>query len=64
MKAIGCNQAGPFTAPQALIEFEADTPELGQHDLLVEVRGVSVKPVDVNVRAIMGPDKGTKYIYS
>ena len=62
MKAIGYNQAGPITAPDALIEFEAETPELAPRDLLVEVRGISVNPVDVKVRAIMGPDKGTKVI--
>ena len=62
MKAIGYNQAGPITAPDSLIEFEAETPELGPRDLLVEVRGISVNPVDVKVRANMGPDKGTKVI--
>ncbi len=65
MKAIGYNQAGPITAPDALIEFEAETPELGPRDLLVEVRGISINPVDVKVRAIpeLGPEKGqTKII--
>ena len=62
MKAIGYNQARPITAPDALIEFEAETPELGPRDLLVEVRGISVNPVDVKVRANMGPDKGNKVI--
>ena len=62
MKAIGYNQAGPITAPDAFIEFEADTPELGPRDLLVEIRGISVNPVDVKVRANMAPDKGTKVI--
>jgi len=42
---VGC------VAPDALIEFETETPELGPRDLLVN-------PVDVNVRANMGPDKG------
>ena len=62
MKAIGYNKAGPITAPDALIEFEAETPELGPRDLLVEVRGISVNPVDVKVRANMAPEKGTKII--
>ncbi|NEP36984.1 MAG: zinc-binding alcohol dehydrogenase family protein, partial [Moorea sp. SIO3B2] len=62
MKAIGYNQAGPITAPDALIEFETETPELGSQDLLVEVRGISVNPVDVKVRAKMAPEKGTKVI--
>ena len=62
MKAMGYNQNGPINAPDAIIEFESKTPELRPHDLLVGVRGISVNPVDVNVRAMMGPDKGTKII--
>ncbi len=62
MKAVGYNQSGPITAPDALIEFEAETPELGPHDLLVEVRGISVNPVDVKVRARAAPEKGNKVI--
>ncbi|MEH0019014.1 MAG: zinc-binding alcohol dehydrogenase family protein [Desulfobacter sp.] len=62
MKAIGYIQAGTITAPDALIEFEAETPQPGPHDLLVEVRGISVNPVDVKVRAMMEPEKGTRVI--
>lgn len=60
MKAIGYKQAGPITAPDALVEFEEETPHVGVRDLLVEVRGISVNPVDVKVRAIpeLGPEKG------
>ena len=56
MKAIGYTDAGPISAENALIEFEADIPELGPNDLLVEVRGISVNPVDVKVRANVQPD--------
>ena len=62
MKAIGYNRAGPITAPEALIEFEVETPALGARDLLVEVRGISVNPVDVKIRANIAPDNGTKVI--
>jgi len=62
MKAIGYHQAGPITAPDALVEFETATPELGPRDLLVEVRGISVNPVDVKVRGKMSPEKGNKVI--
>jgi len=65
MKAIGYQQTGPITAADALIEFEAPQPEVGPHDLLVEVKGISVNPVDVKVRTRpkMGPEKGqTKII--
>ena len=62
MKAIGYNKAGPITAPDSLVEFEAETPELGPRDLLVEVWGISVNPVDVKVRTNIAPDRGTKII--
>ena len=62
MKAIGFTQAGAIDAPDSLIDFEADTPVFGARDLLVEVRAVSVNPVDTKVRANMGPDSGTKII--
>ena len=65
MKAIGYTKAGPIEAPDALIEFEAATPQLGPRDLLVEVKGISVNPVDVKVRSWpqMGPEEGqTKII--
>ncbi len=65
MKAIGYKQTGPITAPDSLIEFDAQTPEFGPRDLLVEVRGISVNPVDVKVRTRpkMGPEPGqTKII--
>ncbi len=62
MKAIGYTQTGPISAEDALIEFEAKTPILNPNDLLVEVRGISVNPVDVKVRAAMPPENGTKII--
>ena len=58
MKAIGYTEAGPISAANALIEFETDMPQPGSNDLLVEVRGISVNPVDVKVRASMQPDNG------
>lgn len=56
MKAIGYQNAGPISAEDALAEFEADSPKIGPNDLLVEVRGVSVNPVDVKVRAAAQPE--------
>ncbi|ADE55800.1 zinc-binding alcohol dehydrogenase family protein [Coraliomargarita akajimensis] len=58
MKAIGYTHTGPIDAVDSLIEFEAPTPELRPHDLLVEVRGVSVNPVDVKVRSLREPENG------
>lgn len=56
MKAIGYPKAGPLSAENALIEFETKAPQPGPNDLLVEVRGVSVNPVDVKVRASAQPE--------
>lgn len=65
MKAIGYKQTGPITAPESLVEWDAPTPKIGPRDLLVEVKGISVNPVDVKVRERpeMGPEAGqTKVI--
>ncbi len=62
MKAIGYNKAGPITAEDALVEIDAPVPKFGANDLLVEVRGISVNPVDTKVRANVSPDAGTKII--
>ena len=62
MKAIGYTHAGPISAENALIEFETDTPKPGPNDLLVEVRAISVNPVDVKVRASAQPDNGPRIL--
>ncbi|WP_166983092.1 zinc-binding alcohol dehydrogenase family protein [Paramicrobacterium fandaimingii] len=49
--AIGYEKNLPITDPSALIEKDVEIPELGPHDLLVEVNAVSVNPVDVKLRA-------------
>lgn len=49
--AIGYESNLPASDPAALVAREVDVPELGPHDLLVEVEAVSVNPVDVKVRA-------------
>jgi zinc-binding alcohol dehydrogenase family protein len=62
MKAIGYRDAGPISAENSLIEFETDVPKPGPKDLLVEVRGVSVNPVDVKVRELMQPEDGPRIL--
>ncbi|MTI16192.1 zinc-binding alcohol dehydrogenase family protein [Rhodobacteraceae bacterium RKSG542] len=62
MRAIGYDKNGPITAPNSLFEFEAPTPELGPHDLLVEVRGVSLNPVDVKVRELFPVESGARIL--
>ena len=62
MKAIGYADAGPISAEDALIEFDMDMPQPGPNDLLVEVRGISVNPVDVKVRANAQPDAAPRIL--
>lgn len=62
MKAIGYTHAGPISADNALIELEVETPQPGPMDLLVEIRGVSVNPVDVKVREGVQPEGAAKIL--
>jgi len=56
MKAIAYENAGPIADENALIEVEVDMPKPGPEDLLVEVRGISVNPVDTKVSANKQPE--------
>ncbi len=62
MKAIAYTDAGPISAENALIEVEVDKPQPGPNDLLVEVRGVSVNPVDTKVRASVQLKDGSRIL--
>ncbi len=59
MKAIGYRAAG---AADNLEIIEADRPELRPRDLLIEVKGVSVNPVDVKLRAAVQPEDGPRVL--
>ena len=51
MKAVVYTQHGlPISDAAALQDIELPMPEAGAHDLLVEVRAVSVNPVDTKIR--------------
>lgn len=58
MKAIGYYTASPITHPHALVDLELPEPAIGEHDVLVEVKAVSVNPVDTKVRRNMSPENG------
>jgi NADPH:quinone reductase len=47
----------PITDPESLPDLTADQPLPGPRDLLVEVRAISVNPVDAKIRAGSGPGK-------
>jgi zinc-binding alcohol dehydrogenase family protein len=52
MKAIAFTQHGlPIEDPKALMDMDLPKPTPGPRDLLVEVRAVSVNPVDTKIRA-------------
>ena len=55
MRAVAYKTPQPIAAETSLIDVELPTPEARGHDLLVEIRAVSVNPVDVKVRASMAP---------
>ena len=46
MKAIAFTRPLPIEAPDSLVELDLPGPEPGPRDLLVNVRAVSVNPVD------------------
>lgn len=50
MRVIGFRESLPASDPNALVEAEWPDPEPGGHDLVVEVRAVSVNPIDTKVR--------------
>ena len=55
MKAIGFRQHLPIDHPESLLDLEIEKPSPGPRDLLVEVRAISVNPVDTKVRRGAGP---------
>src|SRR5271155_177081 len=50
MKAIAFTRPLPIEAQDSLVELDLPRPEPGPRDLLVNVRAVSVNPVDTKVR--------------
>ena len=58
MKAIAFFKNLPADHPEALQDITLPDPVPGDHDLLVEVRAVSVNPVDVKIRANRQPKDG------
>jgi NADPH:quinone reductase len=50
MRAVGFNQNQPISSETALVDIELPTPEPKGRDLLVEIRAVSVNPVDTKTR--------------
>ncbi|HXR64789.1 MAG TPA: alcohol dehydrogenase catalytic domain-containing protein, partial [Ktedonobacteraceae bacterium] len=50
MKAIGFYRSLPIENDESLIDLEIEKPTPGGHDLLVQVKAISVNPTDVKSR--------------
>ncbi|MBB3539708.1 zinc-binding alcohol dehydrogenase family protein [Rhizobium sp. BK399] len=55
MRAVAYKVPQPISAETSLIDVDLPVPEAKGRDLLVEIRAVSVNPVDVKVRAGVAP---------
>lgn len=58
MKAIGYKEPGSIDQADALVDIDLPEPVATGRDLLVEVKAVSVNPVDTKVRRSAGPLEG------
>jgi len=51
MKAVGLYRYLPIDDPESFLDLELDMPSASGRDLLVEVKAISVNPVDAKRRA-------------
>ncbi|HBT00929.1 MAG TPA: zinc-binding alcohol dehydrogenase family protein [Citreicella sp.] len=58
MKAVGYQIPGAITEAAALVDIDLPDPRPEGRDLLVEVRAVSVNPVDYKIRRSTAPESG------
>ena len=58
MKAIAYYTSLPINDPKSLQDIELPEPIAGPRDLLVEVKAISVNPVDTKVRQNVAPENG------
>jgi NADPH2:quinone reductase len=61
MKAVGYKIPLPIDDPDALLDIELTEPVARDRDLLVEVKAISVNPVDTKQRKSAKPDEGQEY---
>src|SRR6185312_14677933 len=58
MRAVGYRKSLPIDDPQSLMDIEIDKPAPQGRDLLVQVKAISVNPVDYKVRRRAAPKDG------
>ena len=61
MKAVGYRTPSSIDAPDSLVDITLPDPEPSARDLLIDVKAVSVNPVDAKVRASAKPFDGDQY---
>lgn len=62
MRAVAYSAPRPITDEQSLVDIDMPVPEPTGRDLLVEIRAVSVNPVDVKVRGHRPPRNGPQTV--
>lgn len=58
MRAVGYQTSLPIEDPRSLVDIDLPRPTPAGHDLLVEIRAVSVNPVDTKLRKRAQPAPG------
>ncbi|MDZ7864282.1 zinc-binding alcohol dehydrogenase family protein [Acidovorax sp.] len=61
MKAVGYQKPQPISNAESLLDITLPEPVVTGHDLLVEVKAISVNPVDTKVRNSGAPADGQPY---
>ncbi|WP_457300096.1 zinc-binding alcohol dehydrogenase family protein [Phyllobacterium sp. P5_D12] len=62
MRAVAYFESQPITAETSLVDIDLPKPEASGRDLLVEVRAISVNPVDTKVRVRLKPEGGSAQV--
>ncbi|WP_424135737.1 zinc-binding alcohol dehydrogenase family protein [Roseomonas chloroacetimidivorans] len=62
MRAVGYTKPLPIDQAESLVDIDLPAPEPKGHDLLVEVRAVSVNPVDTKMRLRATPPAGAHQV--
>jgi zinc-binding alcohol dehydrogenase family protein len=57
MKIVSFHKSLPISDPDSLLDLTAETPKPAPRDLLVEIRAISVNPVDAKIRSGGGPGR-------
>lgn len=61
-RAVAALEPGAVEAPASFVDVDIDLGPFGDHDLLVEIRAVSVNPVDLKKRVSFDKETGPKVL--